>query len=500
MQKFLQVYNAFYMTIQLKTTLFLFLFGATAISSTAQEQELTLNQCITLALQNNRKIQISQAETTKAHYERKVAFTNYFPRINAIGAYFHNSERVSLLKNNQKTFLQNIGTELQSGITPLLNELAIRFPELSNIISSIAQTEIEKPLNNLGSAISESFTPDTRNTYGAIISLTQPLYMGGRITAYNKIAKLAEKIAESNIETTRQETILNVNETYWLIVSIANKKRLAESYLKLTEKLHSDVESMQAEGVATMSDVLGTSVKKNEATLSLLQVTDALKLTRMLLCKLCGIPLEHKITLADENSNIIESRDYFVPTYTDSIKRSELYSLQLATYIYDEERKITISDYLPQFALTANLITAYPDFTNGFEKKFCSTWNIGLTARIPLWNWGEGYKKAKAAKAKADISRYKLEDVREEIELEVKQARLQTDIAFQRLKLTNNNIKKAEENLHMAEQAFSEGMLTSDKVMEAQTAWLQAHSENIDAEIEIIMSHIRLQRALGILK
>jgi len=66
------------------------------------------------------------------------------------------------------------------------------------------------------------------------------------------------------------------------VISLVNKKKLAEGYLKLLQQLDSDVEKMIAEGVATKADGLSVRVKVNEAEMTLTKVEDGLSLARML--------------------------------------------------------------------------------------------------------------------------------------------------------------------------------------------------------------------------
>lgn len=97
-----------------------------------------------------------------------------------------------------------------------------------------------------------------------------------------------------------QEVILSTDQAYWQVVSLAHKRRLAEGYLKLLQKLDSDVDKMIAEGVATKADGLSIKVKVNEAEMTLTKVTDGLSLARMLLCQLCGLDLSTPVMLTDE--------------------------------------------------------------------------------------------------------------------------------------------------------------------------------------------------------
>lgn len=125
--------------------------------------------------------------------------------------------------------------------------------------------------------------------------------MGGKIIAYNKITKYAERLAESQHATGMQDLILQTDQIYWQIISLVNKKKLAENFLELVQKLDSDVDKMIKEGVATKADGLSVKVKVNEAEMMLTQVDNGLNLSKMLLCQLCGLPLETDFQLADES-------------------------------------------------------------------------------------------------------------------------------------------------------------------------------------------------------
>ena len=66
--------------------------------------------------------------------------------------------------------------------------------------------------------------------------------------------------------------------------------------------------------------------------------------------------------------------------------------------------------------------------------------------------------------------------------------------------MTKTNLVTADENLRIARLAFREGMATSQEVLAAHTAWLKAHSEKIDAEVEVLMCDVYLSKVLGNMK
>lgn len=482
-----------------RITSLLLLLGAT-LSSYAQ-QVLTLDSCRALALANNKELRISQEKVNAAHYEKKAAFTNYLPKIDLTGGYMRTQKEISLLSDAQKQSIGNMGTNLGNQ----LQQLVAANPGLAAGLQELlpgAVAGLTDGLNAVGQGLVDAFRTDTRNMTVGAATLTQPLFMGGKIIAYNKITKYAERLAESQHATGMQDLILQTDQIYWQIISLVNKKKLAENFLELVQKLDSDVDKMIKEGVATKADGLSVKVKVNEAEMMLTQVDNGLNLSKMLLCQLCGLPLETDFQLADESM-----KDLPLPnTYTEAnvstalSNREELKSLELASEIYRQKVNVVRADFLPSVALTANYLVTNPSLVNGFENKFRGMWAAGVVVKIPVFHWGEGIYKVKAAKAEANIARYKLEDIKEKVELQVTQNSYKVNESTKKLALAEKNMEKAEENLRYANLGFKEGVIPTSNVLEAQTAWFSAQSGKIDAQIDVKMSELYLNKSMGILK
>lgn len=480
-------------------TSLLLLLGAT-LSSYAQ-QVLTLDSCRALALANNKELRISQEKVNAAHYEKKAAFTNYLPKIDLTGGYMRTQKEISLLSDAQKQSIGNMGTNLGNQ----LQQLVAANPGLAAGLQELlpgAVAGLTDGLNAVGQGLVDAFRTDTRNMTVGAATLTQPLFMGGKIIAYNKITKYAERLAESQHATGMQDLILQTDQIYWQIISLVNKKKLAENFLELVQKLDSDVDKMIKEGVATKADGLSVKVKVNEAEMMLTQVDNGLNLSKMLLCQLCGLPLETDFQLADESM-----KDLPLPnTYTEAnvstalSNREELKSLELASEIYRQKVNVVRADFLPSVALTANYLVTNPSLINGFENKFRGMWAAGVVVKIPVFHWGEGIYKVKAAKAEANIARYKLEDIKEKVELQVTQNSYKVNESTKKLALAEKNMEKAEENLRYANLGFKEGVIPTSNVLEAQTAWFSAQAGKIDAQIDVKMSELYLNKSMGILK
>lgn len=480
------------------------LFIGVSVGGSAQNM-LTLDSCRAMALKNNKELRISAEKINVAHYEKKAAFTNYLPKIAAMGTYMRTQKEISLLSNDQKGALSNIGTVAQGSLQETFQQLAASSPELGALLQPLAPLipGIGSKLNGIGQGLVDALHTDTRNMYAGAVTLTQPIFMGGKIVAYNKITQYAEQLAKSQHATGMQDIILSTDQAYWQVISLINKKKLAESYLKLVQQLDGDVDKMIAEGVATKADGLSVKVKVNEAEMKLTQVEDGLSLSKMVLCQLCGIPLDEEIRLADENvENLLVADEIQVAdnVATALANREELRSLNLATKIYAQKVNVTRADFLPTVALTANYMVTNPSLVNGFENKFRGMWAVGALVKIPIWNWGEGMYKVKAAKAEANIARYQLSDVKEKVELQVNQATFKVNEAGKKLAMATKNMEKAEENLRYAKLGFSEGVIPTSNVLEAQTAWLSAQSDKIDAQIDVKLTQVYLRKSMGTLK
>lgn len=465
------------------------------------QSTLSLDSCRALAIANNKELLISNEKINAAHYQRKAAFTNYLPSFAATGAYMRNQKEFSLLNNDQKAALSGLGTNISGSLQQAAQVVGQLHPELAPLLSQLGGA-IVPALNQAGSSLVDAMRTDTRNVYAGAITLTQPLYMGGKIRAYNKITKYAEELARQQHHSGMQEVILDTDQAYWQVVSLVNKKKLAEGYLELLNKLDSDVEKMIAEGVATKADGLSVKVKVNEAEMTLTKVEDGVSLSRMLLCQLCGLDITTPIVLADEQIEDIPllQTNTEVNVETAFSNRPELHSLELAAKIYQQKVNVTRAEHLPSVALMGNYMATSPSVFNSFENKFKGMWNVGVMVQVPLWHWGEGVYKTKAAKAEANIANYQLAAAKEKIELQVNQAAFKVNEAAKKLTMTKKNLEKADENLRYATLGFEEGVIAPSNVLEAHTAWLSAHSEKIDAQIDVKLTEIYLQKSLGTLK
>lgn len=480
-------------TKKLTAALWVFLAGAvSAPVSTAETY--SLDSCRAMALSNNKELMVKAERVRQAGYQRKQAFAAYLPALDFAGGYTYNQKKLSLFDSDQLLPTKSFNLATQSYefnvVTNPITHQPVTTPDGTPIPSEVAL--IPK----------EAMEFDIHNVFFGAVTLTQPIYMGGKIVAMNRLAKIQEEANRMLQENESQNVIYAVDAAYWTVVSLNAKHRLAKSYVNLLDTLDRNVKLMLDQGVATRSDLLSVDVRLNEANVDLLKVENGLSLSRMALAQICGLPVHSDINVADEGvAQAIPSAEIATRYNMEEVysRRPDLRALEMASEATVQQKRVALSEMLPNIALIGSYSFTNPNMFNGFKNRFGGAFSVGVMVKIPLWHWGGNYNGYRAARSAETISKIQVADAREKIDLQVSQAAYKAQEAVKTYLATESNLAKAQENLRTATLGFREGVITTDDVMAAQTAWLKAHSENIDAMIDVKLCDVYLSKVLGTL-
>ena len=454
---------------------------------------VSLDSCRNMAIANNKQLKIANEKVVRAGYQRKGARAAYLPALDAQASYLYNQKNLSLIEEDAKlptmSFDPSTGKYNYNVVTGADGKPVV--VDGSPVPSQVALLP------------KSALTYDIHNVFAGAVTITQPVFMGGKIRAMNEITRYAEAIAKRERDMAVENVIYDVDGAYWQVVSLKAKEKLAGSYVSLLDTLKNNMMALKAQGMVTQADVLSVSVKLNEANVDYLKVQNGLSLARMLLAQLCGLPVTAVFTLEDENLDNFALTDIPETKYDMAdvwARRNDVQALELAVSASEQKSIAERASMLPQLAIVGAYSVTNPNSFNGFKNKFDGMFSVGAMLTVPIWPWGGNYNKYRVAKSETVIRRLELEDVKEKIELQVSQASYKMHEALRIYTATCTNLENAQENLRTAQLGFKEGVLTAEDVMAAQTAWLKANSEVVDAMVDVRLCNVYLNKVVGELR
>ena len=425
-----------------RTAIFLFAF---CLAISASTQVLSLDSCISMALKANRQIEGARLQTRQRDYAAAAMKTNFLPNLKASARDIYSSADGAFTLFPGAALDYKIGNIVQAGVT-----------------------------------------------------VEQPIYMGGKITAGYKMSQLARDVARQNERLTESQVIVDTEEAYALLVRATELRAVAAKYDSLLLRLKRDVEAARAHGMASHNDVLKVNVKKNEAELQLRQAENAQRLARMNLCRQIALPLDTEIDADVQGISPTESGIEQNTAVIDfQSARPEAIMLGQRVQLAEQKVRAERADFLPQVGVVAGY-----SYLNGLklnDKRLIDTGNFLalLNVSIPLYHFGEGRNKVRAARMEAEHARVEQQDKLEQMRLEVTREANNVDEASLELEVTTRNVEQAAENLRMSQKSYAAGMESLSDLLEAQTLYQKALASQVEARCQFALSVTRYRKAAG---
>lgn len=332
-----------------------------------------------------------------------------------------------------------------------------------------------------------------KGMYMAGITLQQPVYAGGKIVNANKMAKTGVAISEENKRLTRINTLVEVEQTYWMYVSVAEKVKLLTQYTQLLDSLHQQVNSFFELKMATAQDLHKVRTRRSNVTYELQRAESGRELTRMSLCHLIGLELDAQIIATD---TLILTQNYNNQLSHDIVNRPEYRIQEMQVELKDLEIKNTRADFLPTVGISAGY-----QYMGGMKLAGSSLDMkipmVMASISIPIFNFGEGRKKIRSARLAHEISTVELNKNRSLMDIEAQQSKSAYESALLLIRTAEHGLEESEHNLSQTQNNYEMGMATILDVMEAQTQWQEAYSNNIEARTNYKIREIEYLRAIG---
>ena len=427
-----------------------YMFAMAGLSQ-AQPLSLSLQDCRKMALEYNEKIRIADNAVNKARLDRQIAFAQYLPKVD--------------------------------GSFTLLHMQTQDLLEIGDVLGVSLQT---------------------RGTFLAGVSVTQPLYVGGQITAANRLARIGQTVSEEQKRKTRQQVIADVDNAYYTLISVRSKVRMLEAYSRQMQGLYDQVKLGVDVQMATTNDLLRISTKQNEISYQLQKARNGEQLCGLALAYAIGADMDQTIIPSDtvlQSQNLGLSEDFSA--------RPDLHLLQQQVKANEVMVKKERSNYLPTLALLGSY--SYHDnlrlkgnlnLPGGTALDYHYTFSGScpyalLSLRMPLFHWGAELKKVKKAKLNLADSKLQLQQMERGMRIEVRKAVQNVTDAQRMVETATTGRQQADENLRVMRQKYDNQMCTMTDLLDAQSQWQQSRSNLIEAQTQLKIYETEYLRVTG---
>lgn len=333
-------------------------------------------------------------------------------------------------------------------------------------------------------------TLSMKGVYMAGISVTQPIFAGGKIVAANRLAAIGGKVAAEELRRTRIDVAANAETTYWNYVAVLAKADMMRSYVALVDTAYAQTLSAVNAGMATRTDLLRIEARRSQVAYQHEQVTAGTDLCRMALCTALGLDLSTPLTVGAGDLQLIvtpELNDY------DLQLRPEMQLLRAAIEAKEQQVRMTRADFLPRAGLQAgwsaygglnlDMMTQGPDgqFHPLRNKISGNGWTVMLSLQVPLFHWGEGVKKVRKARLEVENARLDLEHTSRLLELQVQQAITNVRTGSELVRSASKAAALADASLAATTESYNLGLASITELLDAQSQWHTSRASLIEA-------------------
>jgi outer membrane protein len=418
----------------------------------AQETAGTMNlqETINAALQANLGLKQAEAEVKAAQETKKARTTDFLPTL---------SSRYSYLRRNEP------GTQALGGVG--------------------------------GETIDVIINP--QDEYNFVTSFSQPIFTGFSLINQYQIASLGLDVAEFKQQLSRQNIILDAKNAYFQILKTQKLLDVAQITVKQITAQKDVAENMYQVGMSPLNDLLQSQVQLANAKQALITAQNNLAIAKSQFNTLLIRPVNAPVSIVDilDYKPFPHDIDYCLTQAEQN--RLEIQVADLEVQISQKNLKLAQRNYYPTVNLEGNYYRRGTDWdVNGGEGISDSRyWDIRATATWNFWEWGRTTYGVREKLQRVSQAEYNQEQVKVNIDQEVKQAYLKTMESEQNIVTIEKAIEQAKENLRITEERYKEQVSTITDVLVAQTLFTQTMTNYYNALYDYKIAKAVLYRAIG---
>jgi outer membrane protein len=337
-------------------------------------------------------------------------------------------------------------------------------------------------------------SPPALGNFNTRVSVSQPLYAGGKIRAGMAAAGYAADAAGADRDRTRQEVVHQVVEAYSGAVLAASHLGVAEEALA-TAKAHVKlVSDLRETGMVVESDLLEARVRQGEIEEQVIEARSMLEIARSGLNLVMGRPLDEKATLPAEIEIPPAPTETLEALSAEAVRtRRDLAAMDRRVRAAGEMVRVARSGARPEVGVTGS----YEMNKETFIGKDGSNWSVFLGAKFTPFDGGATGARLARARAEQQAAEQVGELMRQSAGLDVRKAWYALEAARQRVDIATAAVAQARSALSIVEDRYKEGMATVVELLSAQTALTASRTREISARRDVLLGRATLDLATG---
>lgn len=388
------------------------------------DTELTVEQCVALALENNKKAISAKNNVEAAVYLKREAFTKYFPEIAALGMAFW---------ANHEIIQYNLLDIVELGI--------------------IKRGKV------------------------AGVQALQPIFTGGLIVNGNKLAHVGEEVAKLRQQQTDNELRLTTETLFWKLNTLESTMNVLNSAVAFLDTLENQVKVAVEAGLVTRNDLLKVQLKRNGYMSEKVDLENGILLVKMLLGQYVGLGISGLVCIKAEVPSQVPSypADIYITPEIALPSTTDYQLLQKNVEAKKLEKRMELGSNLPSVALGAGWY---------YHDLFDQNHNFGalqLGVNIPISGWWGGAYGIKRRNLELKNAQNELEDLSEQLQIEMQDKWNNLTAAHRKMEIEKLGIEQSEENLYLNKMYYEAGMCTLSDLLEAETSRKEAGDRYVAA-------------------
>ena len=449
---------------------------ATIVRSPAQEPErtLSLEEALEMTLSENPAMRAAEFERLAARQERRAAIGLRMPQIGITGSYAYLGKDIEIDLNHLKTPVQSLGGQLlQSGLIP-----AEIIPTLSQLLGNATAANWALPLQD--------------RSLGFIGGdITLPLWMGGKINAANRAARINERTAVSAGVQQRNALVSELVERYYGLALARQVVAVRQQAADGVRRHLDDALALEAQGMIARSERLYVEFRMSEAERDLQNARSQVETIAAALNSTVGKQGDYLPVTAMFVLSAIEPLDYY---RTLAAERNPLLEqVEQKRQLAYEGVRAQRSAFLPQVVAMGGVSFYDYQVTDVLPR-----WAVGVGVNFKLFDGLNREYKYSAAKQTVRRVEALQEQAGSDISVLVEKLYNQMDNYRTQMESIEASLAFAEEYLKAKNAAFLEGMGSSTDLIDAELNLAKVRTERIQAAYQYDVLLAQLLEAAGI--